>query len=148
MCVRASACELAEVCVCLSTAGDPCRAPTSDRVSEGTSGFRRRQPLSFGWSDLEEEGSWDVEDTAGGGSVEKESTAGLGLIREDVAEVEKEEDVDRKGDGDEVEDGVGAKEERRGVTAEGDKEEEDLEIGDLGGGEEELVLEDVVLLRE
>lgn len=80
--------------------------------------------------------------------MEKESTAGLGLIREDVAEVEKEEDVDRTGDGDEVEDGVGAKEERRGVTAEGDKEEEDLEIGDLGGGEEELVLEDVVLLRE
>lgn len=85
---------------------------------------------------------------AGGGSVEKESIAGLGLVREDVAEVETEEDVDKPGDGEVVEDGLGAKEERRGVTAEGDKEAEDLEMGDLGAEEEELVLEDVVLLSK
>lgn len=80
--------------------------------------------------------------------MEKESTAGLGLVREDVAEVETEEDVDKPGDGEEVEDGLGAKEEHRGKTAEGDKEAEDLEMGDLGTEEEELVLEDVVLLSE
>lgn len=76
--------------------------------------------------------------------MEKESIAGLGLVREDVAEVETEEDVDKPGDGEVVEDGLGAKEERRGVT----DEAEDLEMGDLGAEEEELVLEDVVLLSE
>lgn len=136
------------MCVCLSTAGEPYRASTSGCASEGTSGLRRRQSLSFGWLDLEEEGSWDVEDTTGGGSEEKESFSGLGLIKGDGAEVGTEEDADRLGDGDEVEDGVGTKKERRVVTAEGDKEEEDSEIGVLGGGEEELVLVDVILLSE
>lgn len=78
-----------------------------------------------------------------------EFPAGLGLVREDVAEVEEEEDVDRAGDGLETEDGLGAaQEECRGVTAEGDEEEEDFETGDLGAEEEELELEDVVLLSE
>lgn len=58
----------------------------------------------------------------------------------------REGDVDRTGDGEEVEGGLGAaREERRGVTAEGDKDE-DLETGDLGAEEEEL--EDVTLLSE
>lgn len=75
------------------------------------------------------------------------SAAGFGLVREDVAEVDAEENVDRAGDGEEVEDGPGAaKGERRGGTAEGDKEEEDL--GDLGAEEEDLELEDVILLSE
>lgn len=107
--------------------------------------------MSFGWSDLKGEGSGDVGDTGGGGRVEKyeESTAGLGLVRDDVAEVETEEEVDRTGDGAEIEDGLGAaNEERGGLTAEGDEEEEDLEMGDLGAEEEELVMEDVVLLSE
>lgn len=99
----------------------------------------------FGWSDFEEEGSWDVEDMAGGGTVD---TAGLELAREDVVEAEAEEDVDRTGDGEEIEDGqLAAWEECRGVTVEGDEDEEDFEIGDLGE-EEELELEDVVLLSE
>lgn len=156
MCVRVSACELAEVCVCKS-AGDPCDSRTSDCVrvcvSRGTSGFWWSESLSLRWSDLEEEGSWDVEDTTGegGGSVDKrkESDAGLGLVRDDAAALETEEDVGRTRDGEEVEDGLGAaKEERRGLTAEGVEEEEDLEMGDLGAEEEELVLEDVVLLSE
>lgn len=67
--------------------------------------------------------------------MDKESTAGLGLVREDVAEVEVEEDVDRAGDG-------------GGITVEGDEEEEDFEMGDLGAEEEELELEDIVLLSE
>lgn len=111
--------------------------PHDTRISKGTSGFSRWE--SLGWSDLEEEGSWDAEDTAGGGggSVEKESAARLGLVREDVAEVETEEDREEIGDG------LGAaKEERR---AEGDKGEEDFEMGDLGAEEGELVLEGVVL---
>lgn len=76
-----------------------------------------------------------------------ESTAGLGLIREGVAEVDTDEDVGRTGGGDrEVQDGLGAaKEEHEGVTAE---EEEDLEMGDLVAEEEEFVLEDVTLLSE
>lgn len=84
--------------MCTSTAGD---ARTSDcvRASVGTSGFSRGEALSFGWSDLEEEGSWDDEDTAEGGS-----NAGLG----GEVEVETEEDVDRTADGEEVEDGLGA----------------------------------------
>lgn len=68
-----------------------------------------------------------------------ESAAGLGPVREGA-----EEDVERTGDGQEVEGGLeAAKEERKGVTAEGDKEG-DLEMGDLGAEEEEL--EDVTLL--
>lgn len=84
-----------------------------------------------------------------------ESAAGLGLVREGVAEVDAEEDVaevetedvDRTGDGEEeVVDGLGAaQEECEGVTAE---EEEDFKMGDLGTEEEELVLEDVALLFE
>lgn len=76
-------------------------------------------------------------------------TAGLELVREDVVEAEVEEDVDRTGDGEEIEDGqLAAREEGRGVTAEGDEDEEDFEMGDLGDEEEELELEDVVLLSE
>lgn len=129
MCVRVSACELAEVCT--STPGDACDVPTSCvRVSEGTSDFRRSE--SFGWSDEEEEGSWEVEET-----VDK-SAAGLGAAV-DVAVVDTEEDVDKARDKEEVEDGLGAAREER--TAE---EEEDLETGDLGAEEEE----DVILLSE
>lgn len=74
---------------------------------------------------------------AGGGSVD---TAGLELVREDV---------DRAGDGEEIEDGqLAAWDECRGVTVKGDEDEEDFEMGDLGDEEEELELEDVVLLSE
>lgn len=73
----------------------------------------------------------------------------MGLVREDIAEVDTEEDVDTAGDGEEVEDGLGAaKEECKEVTAEDDKEEEDLEMGDLGAEEAGLILEDVILLSE
>lgn len=73
----------------------------------------------------------------------------MGLVRDDVEEVDDE--VDRTGEG-----GLGAeKEERMTVdSAGGDKEEEeedletDGETGDLGAEEEELVLEDVILLSE
>lgn len=79
----------------------------------------------------------------------EKSTAGLGVVREDVAEVDTEEAVDRAGDGEEVEVGMGAgKEEPKGVTAEGDKDGEDLEMGDLGAEEDELAQEDVILLSE
>lgn len=105
-------------------------------------GFKRGESLSFCLSGGEEEGGWEVEETGEGGSVCEKSTAGLGEVREHVVEVDVEEDVDRAGDGEE--DGAGAAtEERKGVTAEGDKDEEDL-----GAEEEELVLEDVILLSE
>lgn len=111
-------------------AGDPCGARTSD----GTSGFRRGE--AFGRSDGEEGGCREVEDTLEGAGVEKrESAAGLGRVRGDGAEVDMEED------GEEVEHG-GAKEERKGVTAE---EEEDLEMGNLGAEEEDFALEDIIL---
>lgn len=122
MCVRVSA--------CMSIEDDPCGARTS-ACAEGT----RIKSLSFCLSDLEEEGSLDVEDTAGGGTVEEDSTAGLELIREYTVEV-----------GVEVEDGgvEAAREERR----EGDKEEEDLGTEEEEEEEEEVVLEDVILLSE
>lgn len=143
--VRATACVRVSVCVCVSTAGDPCGARNSDHAC--ASGFGRSESLSFGGSDCEEEGSWDAEVRADGGS--EKSAVGLVLVREDLAEVDAEEDVDRTGDGEEVEDGLrAAKEERKGVTAEGDEEEEDLRMGDLGAEEEKLALEDFVLLSQ
>lgn len=154
MCVRVSACELTEVCACISAAGDPCEARTSDcvhvHVSEGTSGFRQSESLSFSRSNSEEQDSREVEETVEGGSGEEhESPAGLGLVRGDVAEVDMEEDVDTVGDGEEVENGLGAaKEECKELTAEGDKEEKDLEMGDLGAEEVGLILEDIILLSE
>lgn len=66
------------------------------------------------------------------------SAAGLG-VAVDVAVVDTEEDVDKAGDEEEVEDGLGAAREER--TAE---QEEDLETGDLGAEEKE----DVILLSE
>lgn len=76
--------------------------------------------------------------------MEEESGVGLGLVREDVAEVGTEDEAERTRDGEEEEDGLGAKEERKGVS----EEEEDLETGDLGAAEEELGLEDVGLRSE
>lgn len=76
--------------------------------------------------------------------MEEESGVGLELVGEDVAEVGTEDNVEGTRDGEEVEDGLGAKEERKGVS----EEEEDLAMGDLGAGEEELGLKDLVLLSE
>lgn len=132
------------MCVCASAAGD---ARTSAGAHGVPSGFSQGESLSCGCSDFEEEGSWDDEDTAGGGSVA--STAGSGLITEGVEEEEADEDVDKTGDGEEVEDELGAAEAEHGVvTAGGDKREEDLEMGDFEAEEVEPVLEDVGRLSE